>query len=107
MADAGYDPHEALSLWSKMANDPQTAGGGLQFLSSHPASADRLEALEALLPEALARYRRALAPSSKRPSAISKKSPARPREPYRHQEPSSPPSPALQQPADEDSFAVH
>jgi predicted Zn-dependent protease len=107
MADAGYDPHEALSLWSKMANDPQTAGGGLQFLSSHPASADRLEALEALLPEALARYQSALAAHSTRSSAKLTKPPARYRDPYRVQEPSTSPSPTQQRPADEDSFAVH
>lgn len=59
MADAGFDPNDALSLWSRMANDSSTAGAGLQFLSSHPASEERLETLRAMLPEAEERYRRA------------------------------------------------
>jgi predicted Zn-dependent protease len=65
MADAGFDPHEALSLWSKMAEESSTMGEPLQFLSSHPASSDRLEALQALLPEALARYRHATSPTAR------------------------------------------
>jgi predicted Zn-dependent protease len=65
MADAGFDPQEAISLWSKMANDPSTTGEPLQFLSSHPASSDRLEALQSLLPEATARYRQATTPKAR------------------------------------------
>jgi predicted Zn-dependent protease len=72
MADAGFDPHDALSLWSKMADSPGSAGEPLQFLSSHPTSSDRLDALHALLPEALARYRNATAPpTSWRPKRTS------------------------------------
>jgi len=56
MADAGYDPHEALNFWAKMSGDPHTSGSGLQFLSSHPASSERLETLNQLLPQALERY---------------------------------------------------
>ena len=58
MADAGYNPNEALTLWSKMAGASSIPGMGMQFLSSHPASEDRLEALRTLLPEALARQKR-------------------------------------------------
>jgi predicted Zn-dependent protease len=66
MADAGYDPHDALSLWTKMSESSQASGEVLQFLSSHPASSDRLEALRELLPQALERYRLATAPSRPR-----------------------------------------
>jgi predicted Zn-dependent protease len=99
MADAGYDPHEALSLWSKMANSPDTAGGALQFLSSHPASADRLEALQTLLPEAVARYERARRGSS----------PSRSRREKRNEKTSSSAPPQTNAPSPDpyqDSFAI-
>ena len=56
MADAGYDPREALRFWSKMAQAESGGASGLQFLSSHPATDDRLAELELLLPEAQARF---------------------------------------------------
>ncbi len=59
MADAGFDPHDALTLWSRMSQNPATSGAGLQFFSSHPASSDRLEELNNLLPQAMDRYRQA------------------------------------------------
>lgn len=68
MADTGFDPHQALSLWSKMANSAGTTGEPLQFLSSHPASSDRLNALQTLLPEALVRYQNATTPPTSRRS---------------------------------------
>jgi predicted Zn-dependent protease len=54
MADAGYDPNEALTIWSTLASSD--GGSSLQFLSSHPANDERLEALRALLPRAVRRY---------------------------------------------------
>ena len=54
MADAGFDPSAALSLWSKMAQN--SSSGTLSFLSSHPTSESRLEDLKKLLPEAEFRY---------------------------------------------------
>jgi predicted Zn-dependent protease len=62
MADAGFDPREALSFWSTMSQTIGSTPAGLSFLNSHPDSEARLEALQALLPEALARYQQALSP---------------------------------------------
>lgn len=59
MARAGYDPHGALNLWRKMA---QSAGAAPPtFLSTHPATADRIQGLEAQMPEAEQEYRAAKA----------------------------------------------
>ena len=49
MASAGYDPVEAVAFWQRMlaledGNGPPT------FLSTHPASQQRIDALVALLP---------------------------------------------------------
>lgn len=50
MAQARFDPREAANLWRRME---QAAGGGVPaFLTTHPAPADRIQAIEALLPEA-------------------------------------------------------
>jgi len=54
-AMAGYDPREAIPFWQRMA-----ALGGQKpptFLSDHPADADRIQKLEALMPEALTYYK--------------------------------------------------
>lgn len=61
MADAGFDPHDALIFWSTMSRSAGATPAGLSFLNSHPDSEARLEALQALLPQALERYQRALA----------------------------------------------
>jgi predicted Zn-dependent protease len=43
-ARAGFDPRAAISLWRKMAaND---AGGGPQWLSTHPSANSRIRELE-------------------------------------------------------------
>jgi predicted Zn-dependent protease len=56
MAQAGYDPEDAVEFWTRVAMDPDFSGFALQFLSSHPSSEDRVELLRALLPEARQRY---------------------------------------------------
>jgi predicted Zn-dependent protease len=66
MADAGFDPNEALNFWSKMSQSAQVGEATLSFLSSHPDSEERLTALRTLLPEALARYQKAIRPSRKK-----------------------------------------
>lgn len=54
MARAGYNPNAAITLWQKM----QAASGGdtPQFLSTHPSSANRITAMEALIPTVLPLY---------------------------------------------------
>lgn len=64
MADAGFDPRDALVFWSTMSRTASSTPAGLSFLNSHPDSEDRLEALQALLPEALTRYQQANRPRS-------------------------------------------
>jgi predicted Zn-dependent protease len=98
MADAGFNPEEALEVWAMMAGDESRSEAALQFLSSHPASAERLEALRALLPEAKERHKRATT-KSKRSKKGSNKSTA-PKE--------DPPPPPVNQPLkDDDSFALN
>jgi predicted Zn-dependent protease len=49
MAEAGYDPAAAVELWRNME---AAEGAGLPgFLSTHPSPAERIEALEEMLPE--------------------------------------------------------
>lgn len=54
-ARAGYDPRAAVALWQKMMK----AGGGAappEFLSSHPAEANRVQQIQALLPAVMPLY---------------------------------------------------
>lgn len=57
MAEAGFDPHEALDLWSNMMKLNQSAPPAI--LSDHPADANRLQALQAQLPDDMRRYQAA------------------------------------------------
>jgi predicted Zn-dependent protease len=54
-AMAGYNPQEAIPFWQRMAK----LGGQKPpvFLSTHPADEDRIEKLQALMPEALTYYK--------------------------------------------------
>lgn len=55
-ARAGYDPNAAVRLWEKMA----AAGGGPPvFLSTHPSPANRIQALNALVPQMMPIYQKA------------------------------------------------
>jgi predicted Zn-dependent protease len=54
MAMAGYDPNEAVTFWSRMA---QTGGSSPpEFLSTHPANDTRINDLKKLVPEAMKYY---------------------------------------------------
>jgi predicted Zn-dependent protease len=54
MARAGYDPREAPQLWARMA---KLGGGGTPtFLSTHPSSTGRQQALTAALPKVMPLY---------------------------------------------------
>ncbi|HEV7369579.1 M48 family metallopeptidase [Arenibaculum sp.] len=55
MAEAGYDPREAVGLWRRM--DRLAGGRSPAFLSTHPAPLARIEAIEELLPEVTAAAR--------------------------------------------------
>lgn len=57
MAVAGYDPREAVGLWQRMAALDDGGSRAANFLSTHPAPAQRIENIQAHLPEALAIYR--------------------------------------------------
>ncbi len=54
MAIAGYDPRAAIPFWERMNEE----GGDRPptFLATHPAPANRIEAIRTYLPEALAVY---------------------------------------------------
>jgi len=54
-AIAGYDPHEAIPFWERMAK----LGGSKPppFLSDHPADEERIKKLQELMPEALTYYK--------------------------------------------------
>ncbi|MVN20894.1 M48 family metallopeptidase [Mucilaginibacter arboris] len=55
MAMAGYDPHEALTFWKRMA----AQGGGQQqseFLSTHPSDETRIANIQKRIPEAMKYY---------------------------------------------------
>lgn len=56
MALAGYDPHAALSFWSKMAQESK-GKAAVEFLSTHPLDANRIARIRALIPEAMRYYR--------------------------------------------------
>jgi predicted Zn-dependent protease len=71
MAEAGFDPREAIDLWHNM----QQAGGQEppEFLSDHPSNYDGIKNLQKHLPKALKLYQQAQAkgrkPNCSRPTA--------------------------------------
>jgi predicted Zn-dependent protease len=58
MAEAGYDPRQAVAFWQRME---QLSSGGAppEFLSTHPSHETRISNLQGWLPEALAAYEKA------------------------------------------------
>ena len=57
LADAGYDPKEAVEFWNRVQTDPRFGANSLEFFSSHPTSKTRLDKLQTFLHNAEARYR--------------------------------------------------
>lgn len=56
-ARAGYDPHAAVRLWQKMS--AASGNGPPVFLSTHPAPSNRIQALNALVPQMMPLYEKA------------------------------------------------
>ena len=58
MAMAGYDPNNAIGFWQRMA---QGKGGQAppEFMSTHPASATRIQKIKTLIPEVMPYYKKA------------------------------------------------
>jgi len=56
MAKAGYNPNAALSFWNKFARSGQTPP---EYLSTHPAPANRIATIRKLIPKVMPLYRRA------------------------------------------------
>ncbi len=54
MAQAGFDPAAAVTLWQKMAQREKRQPP--EFLSTHPAEESRIQSLKARLPAAQAKY---------------------------------------------------
>ncbi|MEW6246096.1 MAG: M48 family metallopeptidase [Nitrospirota bacterium] len=66
MAQAGYDPREAVAFWERMSGCPRQMIGKLcfrsqqaipEFLSTHPSDVTRINQIEAWIPEAMRYYR--------------------------------------------------
>jgi len=73
MAMAGYDPHEAVGLWERMAAASKGQARPPEFLSTHPAETTRIKKLqEQFVPEAMEYGRKAAAPGQSLPTAQSK-----------------------------------
>jgi len=71
MADAGFDPQDAISFWRRASRDPDLAGSPIDILSSHPSSKTREKHLEEILPLASERYHNSSTSSYREPRPIS------------------------------------
>jgi predicted Zn-dependent protease len=67
MAQAGYDPREAVPFWERMSGCPKNMIGKLcfrsaaaipEFLSTHPSDVTRINQIENWIPDALRFYRK-------------------------------------------------
>jgi predicted Zn-dependent protease len=56
-ARAGYNPNAAITLWQKMT--AQSGGAQPEFMSTHPASANRIASLQAAIPKVMPLYEQA------------------------------------------------
>jgi predicted Zn-dependent protease len=58
-ARAGYDPRAGVTLWQKMIKASQGSDRPPEFLSTHPAEANRVQEIESLLPTVMPLYEEA------------------------------------------------
>ena len=60
MAQAGYDPREAVKLWKRFSTykNKKNPNRTPEYLSTHPLDSKRIQALESFMPIALKQYRR-------------------------------------------------
>ncbi|MCS7063748.1 MAG: M48 family metallopeptidase [Methylacidiphilales bacterium] len=56
MAKAGYDPREALKFWQRMVKATANKPRPPLWLSSHPADSERIQRIQALIPQVLPIY---------------------------------------------------
>jgi predicted Zn-dependent protease len=65
MAQAGYDPHEAIAFWERMSGCPRNmigklcfrSGAGIpEFLSTHPSEESRIKNIERWIPQMMQYY---------------------------------------------------
>jgi predicted Zn-dependent protease len=56
MSMAGYDPHEAVGFWERMAAAKEGASPP-ELLSTHPADTTRIKNIKTFIPEAVQYYR--------------------------------------------------
>lgn len=77
MADAGFDPREAVPFWERMSGCPRQMIGKVcfrsqqaipEFLSTHPSDLTRINQIEAWLPDAMQRYHGPNAPATTPPA---------------------------------------
>jgi predicted Zn-dependent protease len=59
MAKAGFDPTQSVNLWQKMEQAAQNQP--IEFMSTHPAHATRIQQLQEHMPKALELYKQAQA----------------------------------------------
>ncbi len=78
MAMAGYDPHEAVGFWQRMAAASSGQAKPPEFLSTHPADATRIKKLQDLIPEAMEYYRPAGPQTPAQPTGPTKPAPKSP-----------------------------
>jgi predicted Zn-dependent protease len=57
-ARAGYDPNAAITLWNKMGA-ASNGSAPPEFMSTHPASANRISSLQAAIPKVMPLYQQA------------------------------------------------
>jgi predicted Zn-dependent protease len=68
MAKAGFDPRQSINLWQKMEQVSQ-GQQPLEFMSTHPSHATRIQQLEQHMPQAMGLYQQAQA-SGRQPHCI-------------------------------------